>query len=219
MHVLLAAYCTTGTDDCTLNFASSMLNFLNEADSSYNMDVNFVKDINEGLDMFARNAKYDQLILCNTRMAATPEMLKKAINSPLPFITGVYPLPTIDWTKVQDVSSSEDCSCRGLTYNADVAKASAQEGDYVQVRNSTLGVAVLKRDVISAILEQHGEAVIAEPQHMLYSEAIVDGRLLNKDENFCRMWGKDIAVDVEHPCSLTGPLPFLGCVGQREVLR
>lgn len=220
MHILFAAVCSSGADDCTLNFATSLLNFLNSIEGTNQLSINFVTDINKALDLFARDKSYDRLILCNTRITASPEFLKAALASPYPFVSAIHPLTSMDWDAVsKKSSSSEDIAYRGLTYNVDLQTASKREGDYVMVSDLILGSAVLKREVVDTILHKYAKDVKGEPEHVFYTTRVVDGKTLTKDANFCRMWGKDIAADVANPVALSGPMAFCGSVGSRSVLR
>lgn len=218
MQILFAPICPAGTDDSTLNFATSLLNFLNTLEGTNHVTINFVNDPNQALDQFARNASFDRLILCNTRIGAAPDFLKQALKSVHPFVSAVYPLPGLDWDKVTQ-DSKEDLRYRGLTYNVDVADATKRQGDYIIVKQTTLGLVVLKREVVDTILKQHSSEVQGDPQHLLYNGAVRDGKTLDRDANFCWMWGGDIAADVVHTDSLSAPMPFCGCIGQRSSIR
>lgn len=220
MRILFAAVCTSGNDDCTLNFATSLLNFLNAMDGQHQINVDFIVDVNSGLDKFSRDASFDRLILCNTRCAADPDFLRSALfDCKQPFVTGVCPRSDIDWERVK-TDGPEDISSRGLSYNVDLSASKPSEHkSYVKVPSTTLQAVVLHRAVIAKILSAHGEEVKAEPANIFYCRKVRDGKSLDADANFCHMWSGDIYADVEHPVSFSGPQGFCGCVGARQVLR
>lgn len=219
MHILFAAVCSSGADDCTLNFASSLLDFLNTIDNVNKVTVNFLNDVNKALDMFARGKEFDRLILCNTRMTASREFLKAALASDYPFISGVYPLTTMDWGTAEKGNDKEDVAYRGLTYNVDPQSASKRDGDYILLEETTMAAVVLTRQVVESIMARCADDVCGEPEHMFYTSRIKQGKTVSKDANFCQMWGGTVAADIEHPLSLSGPMAFAGCIGQRNQLR
>ena len=227
MNLLMCCVCTSGDDTCTLNFSTALLNFLNGIDGKHQVNVNFVDEVAAALDTFARDTSYDRLVLCNTRCTPDVSFMNDALGSKHAFVTGVVPRPLMDWDKVKahlassDVQGgdAEDVKHAGLTYNVDLEHAGAREGDYVQVRETTLQVAVLRRAVVAKLLSAFDGEVRGADRHDLYSSRVRDGKFLTADANFCHMWGGPIMADVAHPISIAAPMGFLGTVGLRTKLR
>lgn len=226
MNLLLCCVCTTGDDTSTINFSTALLNFLNGIDGHHRVNVNFVSEVAAALDMFARDASYDRLLLCNTRCTPDVSFLSNALASKHAFVTGVVPQPSIDWDRVKEAATSptacprgQDLKHAGLTYNVDLQRAGDREGDYVSVPETTLQVAVLRRAVVGKLLSAFGEEVGGDDRHDLYSSRVRGGKYLTADANFCHMWGGPIMADVAHPISIAAPMGFLGCVGFRRCLR
>lgn len=221
LNLLFCCVCTSGDDTSGLSHATSLLNFLKFVEGQHQVHIHFVTNISSALDMFARETKYDRLILCNTRCNPEPDFLKRALACKHAFVTGIIPQPHIDWDKVKAAAldRQEDIRFAGLTYNVDLEKAGDVVGDYVTVDETTLQAVVIHRAVIAKILQSHGSEVVGEPQHDFYSSRVRDGKFLTADQNFCHMWGGKIHGDVTTPINIVAPMAFMGTVGARSVLR
>jgi hypothetical protein len=142
------------------------------------------------------------------------------MRSGLPLVTGVYPLPTIDWDRVQSQPAGEDTHSWGVQYNVEPAAAGPGYVKAKSPESAKLGLAWIRKSAVEAVVRDHPDIATADGQYAsLAVPGIVDGQRLSGSERFLRMYGKEVWVDVEHPASSSGPMEFGGCVGARHVLR
>lgn len=200
MQVLLAI---VTEDTCCLSFAVSMLRLQVAMGQAPNvqMTIEMVRTLQEAVDLAKKQPHIDALVAIRSTIGFPASFVLRALVSG-PFVSGVYPLPRVDWERVvaKKDDTNEEMRFKGNVYNIDPAQAKRLpklDAGYMIVPKAELGAVVLKREAI---------------------EALADKPVMS-DEALCKVWGKDILVDLDAQCSNFGPVDFLGCVGLRAVLR
>ena len=184
----------------SISFATSMLHLQSELCASAlgsDVHVERVGSVAQAVAL-ARERDFDALAWMSAHLSFPAKLVTRALAGPHPFVAGVHPLPTLDWGAVTiDETGREELRFKGNTYNVDVSDldegARVDADGYTAVRRAGLGIAVLKREAIEAVAH-------ARP---------------TSDEAVCAAWGREVAVDLAHPCAISGNLEFAGCVGLR----
>lgn len=152
-------------------------------------------------------------------MGFHPDFPLRALASGLPVVAACYPLPTMDWERVKSQPAGEDPRFWGNTYSIEPPAAAAGE-EYVRVSEAGLGVAWIRKEVVTGILARRPELLSADGKTAaLAVEGVFEGRRRAAHQRFLDLYGGDVYADLERPASSTGPLEFGGCVGMRNVLR
>lgn len=193
MRVLLSGV-TNGTS--SLGFGVSMLRLQTALLSAPGLQVtlSMAPSLPDAVTR-ASEGTFDALVAISSSVAFPPSFVLRGLVAPEPFVAGVHPLPAIDWDRVVAKAGvpGEDMRFKGMQYNVDPAgaKPSAAPG-YMAVPSAGLRAVVLRSEAIQALVGKTGT-----------------------DEELCTSWGKDILVDMDNQCAITGPLEFTGCVGFR----
>lgn len=200
MRVLLAIVAAGGvTGSCSLGFAVSMLRLQAALLADARSGVQAVLQVLPGLKDAAAAAKdFDALVAVSPLVAFPVALVTRALTTRAPFVTGVYPLPRLDWDRVKARADDtrEAMRFKGNTYNIEAADAVPTEhAGYMAVKTASLGAVVLSKEAIEALAACTGSS----------------------DQDLCKAWGKDILADLDQPCATIGPIEFTGCVGLRAV--
>lgn len=162
--------------------------------------IEFSADERAVLENFAARSDDDQLIVLDTMIGFSPEMVIRMIENDdrATVVVGVYPLPQIDWDaiheKIQKCSEVDEAALQnmGLTFNVRLAAGSqAADDGYAEVAE-----------------------VRVPPRVYRISRRELAGRTAWSWNDPSR-----IVADVKHQCSSFGPLDYVGCVGLRSVIR
>ena len=199
MRVLLAVI-TNG--QCSLGNAFSMLQLQTALNSAPNVQVTIhvAASLKEAVDLAVGGEEpFDALVGIGGHVTFPPTFVLRGLVEPSPFVTGIYPLPTVDWKRVVDkgAGSREELRFAGNTYNVDASKGECRGGYLIVKAAEELGAVVLKKAALDVLAKSADTS----------------------DRGMCEAWGKDIHADLESPCSSTGTMEFMGCVGARAVLR
>ena len=237
-QTVLFAAITDGRNETSLYFAVSAMRMQTDAAlrQAVRIEFNFYETINAALNAFLAGP-YATAVVVTTRISFSAAFVHTAIESPSPFVTGVYPLPSIDWARVgAKADTPETPSFKGNTYNVDPVELVPVAGGYLAANAARLGAFVLKREVVERIAAAHPELAYAGRDTagpgssgdggggvLFAAETIAGGRALAPDLSFCRLWtalsGQKIMADADNPLSNFGPCEYTGCVGLRQVLR
>lgn len=194
MRVLLCIIDAVGT--CSQALAVSLLRLQRSMTDAPNVSltVHAAATLSEAA-VLARKDGYEALVAIHHDIAFPPSFVARALANPHPFLSGVYPLPVLDWNRVASTprDCTEDLSFRGNAYNIDGAEARQAPGGLVAVKRAKLGAVVLKGPALEAIAASDATS----------------------DEGQCAAWGQDIYVDLDNPCQSTGQMEFMGCIGTR----
>lgn len=204
MRVLLAV---VTSDSCSIGFAVSMMRLQTAIQSAPNVHatLELVPSLHAAIQLAAAppapgTEPFDTVVAVTSHLSFPASFVLRALAAAPAFITGIYPLPWLDWERVRSKArdtTGEDLAFRGNVYNVDAAAARHAGNGYLAVPCAKLGAAVLKREAIDALKDV---AVLT-------------------DEALCEAWGKDIYADIDHQCSNFGAVEFTGCVGHRTVIR
>lgn len=192
--------------DACLTFATALLRLqMNLLRIDVQAVIEFSADERAVLENFAARSDDDQLIVLDTMIGFSPEMVIRMIENDdrAAVVVGVYPLPQIDWDavheKIQQCPSSEidetALQNMGLTFNVALA-ARPQTAD----------------DGYAEVVE-----VRVPPRVYRISRRELAGRNAWSWNDPSRT--TPIVADVAHQCSSFGPLDYVGCVGLRSVIR
>ena len=202
MRVLLAVIAAGGvTGSCSLGFAVSMLRLQAALLADARSGVQAVLQVLPGLReaaAAARDGTFDALVAVSPLVAFPTTFVTRALATRAPFVTGVYPLPRLDWDRVKARADDtrEAMRFKGNSYNVEAAGAVPTEhAGYVAVKAASLGAVVLRAEAVEALAACTGSS----------------------DQDLCKAWGKDILADLDQPCATVGPIEFTGCVGLRAV--
>lgn len=199
MRVLLVTVADAGS--CSLGFAISMMRM--QAALQPIPDVHVTIDVAPTLKAATRMAveagTFDVVVAVDSGISFPSSLVMRALQAPHAFVTGVYPLPSIDWDRVQDKRDAvgEDVRFRGNTYNLDAAQAKLVAGEYLEVAQAKLGCVILKKEAFECVANALGST----------------------DPELCAAWGRPIHADLASQCAVSGTVEFTGCVGARAVLR
>lgn len=164
--------------------------------------IEFSADERAVLENFATQSDDDQLIVLDTMIGFSPEMVARMIENDdrAAIVVGIYPLPRIDWDtiheKLQQSSEVDETALKnmGLTFNVGLAAGPAGDDGYAEVAE-----------------------VRVPPRVYRISRRELVGRDAWSWNDPSRT--TPIVADVAHQCSSFGPLDYVGCVGLRSVIR
>jgi hypothetical protein len=223
MHVSYLIAGITSSGDVSITFTASLLRFQTDlaraTDTSAAFD--FFETVNDALDHFNRDKRYDIIVLVDASMSIDPIFFIES-DPEKPFVVGVYPLGKIDWARVEmkiGMPGSEDPGMVGNVYSIDPSKGTSQ-GRHIVVTSAGLGIAKLARRVVDEIVVNHGSKVLSKDgKLMLHAPGIEDGVSMTADERMCHLWGGNIYADTKYRTKSSGSMAFSGCVGTRTKLR
>lgn len=193
MKVLLAIVSTDGA--AGVHFAVGLLRLqtaLQVSPTPMEVAIAPVPSICAAVKLAAEDAAFDAVVAIRSTIAFSEAFVLRALAGSHPFVSAVFPLPTVDWARVRSkAGSSESPASRGNTYNVDAATARIVAGGYAVVRAAAPGAYVLRREAIEAL------------------------RGCDSDAQLCRAWGRDIHADLDSQCATSGPMEYVGCIGTR----
>lgn len=196
MRVLLAI---VSDGSCSIMHAVSLMNLqtaVRGAGGGVQLTIALATDVRHAAEL-GEQAECDAVVAVRSTLAFSPGLVLRALVSPHPFVAGIYPLPRIDWQRVQAkaADTAEATRFKGNVYNLDARRARHAANGYLAVESMQLGAVVLKKEAMRAVAAC-GAA---------------------RDEDVCAAWGADIHADLDNQCTLLGPAEFAGCVGLRAV--
>lgn len=200
---MLAVVQPPGSVECSLGFAVSMLRLqtaLASAPIQIQAVLHVVPSVCDVLKVMADDSSFRAAVCVNSDITFPAGLILRALSTGQPYVTGVYPLPRLDWERIKEKAATktvESAQFWGNTYNVDASKAKFLGGGYIEVDRADPGVVVLTRDAAEAI---HAKKPAS-------------------DADIPRAWGKAILADIDHGCSSFGSMDFFGCVGMRNALR
>lgn len=168
--------------------------------------IEFSADERAVLENFATRSDDDQLIVLDTMIGFSPEMVIRMIENDdrAAVVVGVYPLPQIDWDAVHEklqqrtFSEVDETALQnmGLTFNVALAagpQTAADDGyaEVAEVRVPPRVYRISRRELVGRDAWSWNDPSRTTP----------------------------IVADVAHQCSSFGPLDYVGCVGLRSVIR
>lgn len=192
--------------DACLTFATALLRLqMSLLRIDVQAVIEFSADERAVLENFAARSDDDQLIVLDTMIGFSPEMVIRMIENDdrAAVVVGVYPLPQIDWDavheKLQQSSEVDEIALQnmGLTFNVGLAAgpqtAAADDGyaEVVEVRVPPRVYRISRRELAGRNAWSWNDPSRTTP----------------------------IVADVAHQCSSFGPLDYVGCVGLRSVIR
>lgn len=209
MHVLIAI--VSPTEHSTLMFASSMRDLQNTLMLLHDMHITIC--VVKNLQMALRAARdkqsrepLDALVAIDSTVGFPVSFVVRALNVPAPFVAGIYPLPMVDWDRVQERATKpgnrEETKYTGCVYNLDPSKAVMAPHGYVRVHRIELKAVVLKKTALEALL------------------GLVDAKEVPDNDAVCDTWCRagpenNIWADLECQCANFGMFPYNGTIGER----
>lgn len=194
MRVLLAIVDAQQSAMCGISFAVSMLRLQSALNTVPHIQATIAPapTLREAA-RFAVAEGFDAVVAVEASVGFPVPFVLTSLLAPHEFVTGIYPLPLMNWDRVASARSAEDVRFKGNTYNVDLIGATTTVDGFLRVQRAALGAVVLKRDAIAAL------AACPTDSH----------------EDLCAAWGKGIFGNLENPCNNTGSIEFAGCVGAR----
>ena len=215
---LLVAAITDDKSEGSLGFAVSMLRFqVAIVTKDIQVDVHYFPTLDQALNAFSDHDEYDLGFFASTSITFDSAFVFEAIESKHPFVTGIYPLPGIQWDKVQD-SMGDNPKRSGTKFNVTLSSPSPQQQQYALVTSADLGAFVIRRVVIDTIKKNHPELAHASGC-LFYASGVHDGKYEDAHSRFLRLWAGAVHADTKIPCGNFGSVDFIGCIGARPVIR
>lgn len=214
--VLLAV--VAPTDDVSLQCTTSLLKFQQHmATKAVSMDFHIVKSVREALNLFPRCT---WLVVIDGQCGFSSTFISDALESGHGAIYGVYPLPTVNWPRVQERLQSGDGEPIGHAGNVyNLVPKSASLAQYVPVQSVTDSkVMILRSDIIDTITGPHTSC---EDGHVVWYDSSYQNQYHTPAQTFFRLLSQHTTVmaDIREQCTVSGNAQFSGCVGQRGFLR
>jgi hypothetical protein len=191
----------------------------------------FFSDVNKALTHFDRAKDADVLVMIDGSMAVDHAFVLNAATDK-DFVVAGYALRTLDWARAErkfaDPANTERPEFAAAVYNYDTATGTAGglvdgAASQLYVKNPSIAqakVCRITRRVLDAIVKRYGDVVRADDGTIvMHAPAIRHGKALNADQAFVELWGGDVYVDITAKTQNLGAMDFVGCVGQRKVLR
>ena len=184
--VLIAAI---GTEQCTNSFLAGLVELQIQLSRypSVSAAIDFFESQEDALAIFRQRLEFETLVMVSTRITVPTDFF---VTAPEHDVTvSAYPLPSIDWGRVETVAKAGDngreplCHA-GNVYNVDLARLVPVGPRYMRVPRAAiteLGAVKIRRGAPDAWTEAY--------------------------------------VDTANPGSNHGPLPYVGCLGRRSILR
>lgn len=196
MRVLLAVVTDSGT--CSLGCVASMVRLQSALMTVKGLSaaVCVVGSVAEAASVAVREGGFDAVVAARSTVTFPVPLVTQGLMAPGQFVCGVYPLPDIDWRRVE-AGGDEAARFRGNAYSIDPAKARVlSDSGYAEVDRAGLGAVIMHRAAFEAVARG-----CARP----------DAR----DDEVCAAWGRPLLIDLDHPCAVLGPAEFAGCVARR----
>jgi hypothetical protein len=181
------------------------------------LDVHLVSTFLDALNAYDKG---DYLFVLDGTIGVSPDFLFRAIASEHPVVAGVYPLPRVDWDRVErilrDDTATEPLNYAGNVYN--LTPAPRGMAAYAHVKDvKELKVMCLKSSVLEKLA---GPETSYDTGHLFTYDSVSFDKLNNAYQTLARKIGlENIVADLERPCTCAGPAQFAGCVGMRGSVR
>ena len=189
--------------------------------------VTFFPSVEAAFDQFGSDETLDVLVVSDTMLGLNPDFVTESLKviSELHFITGVFPLPGVDWQQMIDklkAGSAEDVRYQGLKYNVEFAKPIATDstGERLLVKSAKLRTFVIDRKVYDTVADE-GTLYKTESGKgcVVWAKDVKNERLLDESASFMAKWNGNVWVDIVHRLSGFGLESFQGAVGYRQKIR
>lgn len=218
MHRVVLAI-ITHCDELSLVCTTSLLRLQQQAArrDDVSLDVHLVPTLLEALNTYDKG---DYVFVLDGNIGVSPDFLFQAIASKHPVVAGVYPLPQVDWERVErvlrDDTATEPLNYAGNVYN--LTPAPRGMAAYVSVKDvKELKVMCLKSSVLEKLA---GPETSYDKGHLFTHDSVSFDKLQNEYQTLARKIGLEhIVADLERPCTCAGPAQFAGCVGMRGSVR
>lgn len=247
MHITIATPMYGG--QCTGVFAKSLANSV-VALKEAGIDVAFIDLYNESLITRARNTlthifltnKSDYLLFIDADQSFRAEDIIRMVKHDKDIIAAPVPMKGFNWENIRKaaIDGKQDLSRYSGLFNINFEPGFLQNNPTidlaqpVEVLYAGSGMMMIKRSVFEAVADQAGEYTYdggPMPQYNImpkqtkikdyWATAIVGGRLLSEDYNFCNMWrstGGKIYVDLLAKVVHVGTYVFAGNVFDPDAL-
>ena len=215
----LFAAITHGRAESPLSFCVSLMRLQSTlAKQKAQCTFVFVDTLGDALTLAARRSdQFDTFVVAETTIAFSPEFVCDMDHQDKHFVTGVYPIPHVDWGRARDhILDQESPEQVGLLFNADPGKATVIDGRWAKLTCvSHLGLFKLSREAILELAEK--TRVGTSDIFMFMTDSISpEGTLVGPVERLCSLWGKDIWLDIQHGGAKSfGAMSYFGSVGFR----
>lgn len=248
MHITIATPMYGGM--CAGAFAKSLIGSIG-ALSKAGLQVSFVDIYNESLITRARNtltqiflqSKSDYLLFIDADQTFNGQDIIRMINADKDIIAAPVPMKGINWDGVRQaaIDGKKDLSDFSGIFNVNFLPGFAEKNgkillaEPVEVLYAGSGMMLIKRAVFEKLAEKVSEYTYdgsAMPQYDImprvtkiknfWETAVVDGRLLSEDYNFCSMWREDggqIYVDLLAKVIHIGTYSFSGSIFDKEAVQ
>ena len=182
------------------------------------LDVHLVPTFLDALNTYDKG---DFVFVLDGNIGMSPDFLFQAIASEHQVVAGVYPLPHVDWERVErvlrDDSSTEPLNHAGNVYNLTPSPGRGLTA-YAKVKDvKELKVLCVKSSVLENLA---GPETSYDKGHLFTHDSVFFDKLQNEYQTLARKIGlENIMADLERPCTCAGPAQFTGCVGMRGSVR
>jgi hypothetical protein len=223
---------TSGRTQATISFAASMLRLqvkLVSMDPALDVkcDIVFFENLNAALNVFASRPEYTHLATLDIEAGTSEEFAVRAVQSGHDAVLGIAPLPTgLDWERIaKRPVPTEPLAHAGMRYNVAPGKDLGKGYFSAVRRDKSRGHAamVLSRAAMDKIVAMAPPTDLADGSKVYARQGIIDqGKIVHPDHAVMDAYeagGGVVAVDLESPCSVVGPMAFAGCVGKRAMVR
>lgn len=220
MHRVVLAI-ITHCDELSLVCTTSLLRLQQHAArrDDISLDVHLVPTFLDALNTYDKG---DFVFVLDGTIGVSPDFLFHAIASGKDVVAGVYPLPRVDWERVErvlrDDSATEPLNYAGNVYNLTPAPRGGGMATYANVKDvKELKVMCLKSSVLEKLA---GPDTSYDKGHLFTHDSVYFDQLQNEYQTLARKIGlENIMADLERPCTCAGPAQFAGCVGMRGSVR
>lgn len=220
---VLLAILPTQNQQVSLSFVYSVIHVITALQSFSNVlvQVDFFTSKNAACDYLWNDSTLESVVFADGLLGFDPQLFVDMLKSPSPLYVGVYPKPELDWEAVQR-ETDEPGRSRGLLYSIGLPSVDQKIVDgTMEVPVAGLDIAKVERCVLEAVRQNLPPQCqyAGNKKCLWFHEGIMDDRVVDADEMFCRAWGRGLTANVDRACSKLGALTFQGCVLHREKLR
>ena len=220
---VLLAILPTANQQVSLSFVYSICHAVIalQAISNVLVQINFFTSKNEACDYLWNDPVLESVIFADGLLGFDPQLFVDMLRSPSPLYVGVYPKPELDWEAVQR-ETDEPSKTRGLMYSICLPDVAQKVVDgTMEVPVAGLDIAKVERCVLQVVRQNLPPQCqyAGNKKCLWFHEGIMDDRVVDADEMFCRAWGRGLTANVDRACSRLGGLTFQGCVLHREKIR
>jgi hypothetical protein len=219
--LIVAMVCGNGRSEASINTAVSLMRLQTKlVHTAVKTEVHMVDHIDHAINIAAQGNAH--LMAFDSHVTFDDEFPMRCMNSDKDVIVAAYPLPGFDWQRIAEkpANHTEPIQFRGNRYSATpTVLADPVDGKYVQASTARLGCVFIRRGVADAIKKDHPEIVLADGNARFAIATVRDSKVLEPHDNFARLYGKPIYIDLKCTSSHNAPCNFAGCVGMRGTLR